>query len=119
LTIVVSTGSTHSLAMSQRAGLTAKTPPFSGNHPAPHVGRRRPLSERVAQSVEHLTFNQGVLGSSPSALTNRNKMSLQEGWLGRRGEAPELPFEKRSESNCGAIFEVRPDNLDAHRQARG
>jgi hypothetical protein len=25
--------------------------------------------ERVAQSVEHLTFNQGVLGSSPSALT--------------------------------------------------
>ncbi len=27
--------------------------------------------ERVAQSVEHLTFNQGVLGSSPSALTNK------------------------------------------------
>ncbi len=26
--------------------------------------------ERVAQSVEHLTFNQVVLGSSPSALTN-------------------------------------------------
>ena len=26
--------------------------------------------ERVAQLVEHLTFNQVVLGSSPSALTN-------------------------------------------------
>ena len=25
--------------------------------------------ERVAQSVEHVTFNHGVLGSSPSALT--------------------------------------------------
>ena len=28
-------------------------------------------SERVAQPVEHLTFNQEVLGSSPSALTNK------------------------------------------------
>lgn len=26
--------------------------------------------ERVAQPVEHVTFNHGVLGSSPSALTN-------------------------------------------------
>jgi hypothetical protein len=26
-------------------------------------------SERVAQPVEHVTFNHGVLGSSPSALT--------------------------------------------------
>ena len=26
--------------------------------------------ERVAQSVEHVTFNHGVEGSSPSALTN-------------------------------------------------
>jgi hypothetical protein len=30
-------------------------------------------SERVAQSVEHLTFNQRVPGSSPGALTNKNK----------------------------------------------
>ena len=28
-----------------------------------------PSWERVAQSVEHVTFNHGVLGSSPSALT--------------------------------------------------
>ena len=28
------------------------------------------LSEAVAQLVEHLTFNQVVLGSSPSGLTN-------------------------------------------------
>ena len=27
------------------------------------------LEEPVAQPVEHLTFNQGVLGSSPSGLT--------------------------------------------------
>src|SRR5262245_3460253 len=27
-------------------------------------------SERVAQAVEHVTFNHGVEGSSPSALTN-------------------------------------------------
>src|SRR4051812_5771081 len=31
--------------------------------------RPTPRSERVAQLVEHLTFNQVVLGSSPSALT--------------------------------------------------
>ena len=30
-----------------------------------------PLEERVAQSVEHLTFNQRVPGSSPGALTNK------------------------------------------------
>ena len=28
-------------------------------------------SERVAQTVEHVTFNHGVLGSIPSALTNK------------------------------------------------
>jgi hypothetical protein len=28
-------------------------------------------SERVAQAVEHVTFNHGVEGSSPSALTNK------------------------------------------------
>jgi hypothetical protein len=31
------------------------------------------LSERVAQPVEHVTFNHGVLGSSPSALTKQIK----------------------------------------------
>jgi hypothetical protein len=33
---------------------------------APHTHRR---AEPVAQMVEHLTFNQVVLGSSPSGLT--------------------------------------------------
>jgi hypothetical protein len=28
-------------------------------------------AEPVAQSVEHMTFNHGVLGSSPSGLTNK------------------------------------------------
>ena len=36
-------------------------------------------SERVAQPVEHLTFNQEVLGSSPSALTN--KFNALSDWL--------------------------------------
>ena len=31
------------------------------------------VRERVAQSVEHMTFNHGVLGSSPSALTKEIK----------------------------------------------
>jgi hypothetical protein len=30
------------------------------------------VRERVAQSVEHLTFNQRVVGSSPTALTNED-----------------------------------------------
>ena len=31
--------------------------------------------ERVAQSVEHVTFNHGVVGSIPTALTNKiNKL---------------------------------------------
>jgi hypothetical protein len=34
--------------------------------PAPYTA---PSSERVAQMVEHVTFNHGVLGSNPSALT--------------------------------------------------
>jgi hypothetical protein len=37
----------------------------------PWRAARKPRpGERVAQMVEHLTFNQVVLGSSPSALTN-------------------------------------------------
>ena len=31
--------------------------------------------ERVAQSVEHVTFNHGVVGSIPTALTNKIKYS--------------------------------------------
>ena len=38
-----------------------------------------PAQERVAQLVEHLTFNQVVLGSSPSALTNESK-DLHKFW---------------------------------------
>ena len=32
-------------------------------------GQNAQVSERVAQAVEHVTFNHGVEGSSPSALT--------------------------------------------------
>jgi hypothetical protein len=34
---------------------------------------RAPSREPVAQSVEHLTFNQGVMGSIPIGLTRDNK----------------------------------------------
>ncbi len=39
----------------------------------PRATATSPASERVAQSVEHLTFNQRVPGSSPGALTTENK----------------------------------------------
>ena len=51
--------------------------------PAPHLDSEvdrfsekimpKQQSERVAQAVEHVTFNHGVEGSSPSALTNNIK----------------------------------------------
>src|SRR5215813_3125260 len=37
-----------------------------------------PAQERVAQLVEHLTFNQVVLGSSPSALTTHRYLYLKK-----------------------------------------
>jgi hypothetical protein len=42
-------------------------------------------SERVAQPVEHVTFNHGVLGSSPSALTNKVKDLVENGDLQANG----------------------------------
>ncbi len=45
-------------------------PPRLAVTPAgPYTGAGEP----VAQSVEHLTFNQGVAGSNPAGLTNRIK----------------------------------------------
>jgi hypothetical protein len=41
--------------------------------PHPRSPYTAALSERVAQMVEHVTFNHGVLGSIPSALTNKIK----------------------------------------------
>lgn len=37
-----------------------------------YLSHQRPW-ERVAQPVEHVTFNHGVLGSSPSALTKLSR----------------------------------------------
>lgn len=40
------------------------------------------VSERVAQAVEHVTFNHGVVGSSPTALTNLiTSLSGPETWV--------------------------------------
>ena len=41
--------------------------------PHPRAPYTAALSERVAQMVEHVTFNHGVLGSIPSALTSKIK----------------------------------------------
>jgi hypothetical protein len=35
-----------------------------------------PASERVAQLVEHVTFNHGVVGSSPTALTTLKSLMI-------------------------------------------
>src|SRR6202166_3137322 len=40
-------------------------------------------SERVAQAVEHVTFNHGVEGSSPSALTKQSSTSCISGDLAK------------------------------------
>jgi hypothetical protein len=43
----------------------------------PSQAARKPRpGERVAQMVEHLTFNQVVVGSSPTALTNNYFLHL-------------------------------------------
>src|SRR5690242_19460142 len=44
----------------------------SGSRPA--SGSDVQVSERVAQAVEHVTFNHGVVGSSPTALTKQNQV---------------------------------------------
>jgi hypothetical protein len=41
---------------------------------ASRPARKPRPGERVAQMVEHLTFNQVVVGSSPTALTTRSKV---------------------------------------------
>jgi hypothetical protein len=41
-------------------------------------------AEPVAQSVEHVTFNHGVVGSSPTGLTNKTKGLIGEKFLGAR-----------------------------------
>ena len=38
--------------------------------------------DSVAQLVEHLTFNQGVLGSNPSGITNNNVKASLLGQIG-------------------------------------
>jgi hypothetical protein len=56
------------LLPNMRGSATLLTPPLSAATPKPV-----PFGERVAQPVEHLTFNQEVPGSIPGALTKKIK----------------------------------------------
>ena len=58
--------------------MVGESPSFHGRPRSPVQAKADGLKsiefiERVAQSVEHLTFNQRVMGSSPIALTNKIK----------------------------------------------
>jgi hypothetical protein len=64
--------------------LTRKGPPPTqrAEHEPGCPGIMPPPSsgERVAQTVEHVTFNHGVLGSIPSALTKQNQSLRSDGY---------------------------------------
>ena len=48
-------------------------------------------SERVAQAVEHVTFNHGVAGSSPAGLTNlRATIGLRRNQASRTSMLPSV-----------------------------
>jgi hypothetical protein len=75
--------------------------------------------ERVAQTVEHVTFNHGVLGSIPSALTKRNQSLSAK--IGSNGFPENCRWEaagkgerslrlRRAQKACGKRgADVRPD----------
>ena len=65
---------------------------------APSLPARAFFAEPVAQPVEHVTFNHGVLGSSPSGLTTRSKQPQHNTPLpSRPGELPSRPGELHPE----------------------
>ena len=47
-------------------------------------------TDLVAQSVEHNTFNVGVLGSNPSGITNINKIQWVSAAVGEAGQTVNL-----------------------------
>lgn len=70
--------------------------------PAPYTAA---LSERVAQMVEHVTFNHGVLGSIPSALTKRIKQLSQIRKLRPKPRVGTVLANGLLRSPHGALFE--------------
>jgi hypothetical protein len=54
---------------SRPVGQAVKTPPFHGGNGGSIPPRVTKNFEPLAQLVEHLTFNQGVVGSNPTWLT--------------------------------------------------
>ena len=65
--------STNEIFLAQKASHNEKSSTFAA---------AKSKDDSVAQQVEHNTFNVGVLGSSPSRVTKRNKKSLIDSRLG-------------------------------------
>ena len=75
--------------------------------------------EPVAQSVEHVTFNHGVLGSSPSRLTNKIK-DLARKWVLNDGSGKQQVSRKPAGAFWGLAMPLGPtgpENAWARRAA--
>lgn len=71
------------------------------------------LADPVAQSVEHLTFNQGVMGSSPIGIT-RKTLAVLPGFfvlcpVVQSVEHPEFSRENMGSSPIGITFKIKLD----------
>jgi hypothetical protein len=71
-------------------------------------------SERVAQAVEHVTFNHGVEGSSPSALTTtQNRSSTKICRLLRARDRVDEPVVTLSASLALPLFLIAASEVSA------
>ena len=72
--------------------------------------RSRKEKDSIAQSVEHITFNDGVLGSSPSRVTNFRPKGLGEKFI-PNSEAGGKP--QSGHKFCGLHIIILNQRLDS------